>query len=83
MPIRINKFLANAGVASRRKADEMIAAGEVRVNGKPAMPGSLVDPGRDDVRVANKRLTAPATQHVTLVLNKPAGVVTTMSDERG
>jgi len=83
MAIRINKFLADAGIASRRKADELIAAGAVRINGKPATPGALVDPDRDDIRVANKRLAAPAAPHVTLVLNKPAGVVTTMSDDRG
>jgi 23S rRNA pseudouridine2605 synthase len=83
MPIRINKFLAGAGVASRRKADELIAAGAVRVNGEQAKPGTLVDPDRDEIRVDNKRLAAPATPHVTIVLNKPAGVVTTMSDDRG
>ena len=83
MTVRINKFLASAGVASRRKADELIAAGAVRVNGTKAQPGTLVDPDRDDVRVANRRVTTPAAQHVTIVLHKPAGVVTTMSDERG
>lgn len=83
MPIRINRFLADAGVASRRKADELIASGAVLVNGKKALPGTLVDPERDDIRLANKRVTAPAAPHVTLVLNKPAGVVTTMSDDRG
>ena len=83
MTIRVNKFLADAGVASRRKADAMIAAGEVRVNGKPATPGTLIDPDRDDVRVAGKRIGVPAAPHLTLVLNKPAGVVTTMSDDRG
>jgi 23S rRNA pseudouridine2605 synthase len=83
MAIRINKFLADAGVASRRKADEMIAAGAVRINGKPAMPGSMIDPDRDDVRIANKRIGAQSAPHLTLVLNKPAGVVTTMSDDRG
>ena len=83
MAIRVNKFLADAGVASRRKADAMIASGDVRVNGKPTMPGTLIDPDRDDVRVAGKRIGAPAAPHLTLVLNKPAGVVTTMSDDRG
>ena len=83
MPVRINKFLAGAGIASRRKADELIASGAVLVNGKRAAPGTIVDPERDDIRVAGKRLVAPAAPHVTLVLNKPAGVVTTMSDDRG
>src|SRR5450755_85685 len=83
MPIRINKYLADAGIASRRKADELIASGSVRVNGKPASAGMRVDPERDDIRVANKSTALPATPHRTIVLNKPVGVVTTMSDDRG
>jgi 23S rRNA pseudouridine2605 synthase len=83
MPIRINKYLADAGIASRRKADELIALGSVRVNGKPASAGMRVDPETDDIRVANKSIAAPASPHKTVVLNKPVGVVTTMSDNRG
>ncbi len=83
MAIRVNKFLADAGVASRRKADALIASGAVRVNGKPASPGTMIDPDRDDVQVAQKRIGAPTAPHLTLVLNKPVGVVTTMSDDRG
>jgi 23S rRNA pseudouridine2605 synthase len=83
MAIRINKYLADAGVASRRKADELIAAGGVRVNGKTATPGTMIDPERDEVRVAGKHIGAQTAPHVTLVLNKPTGVVTTMSDDRG
>src|SRR5450755_1148250 len=81
--IRINKYLADAGVASRRKADELIAAGAVSVNGKAAAPGVAIDPERDDVRVNGKRIAGSTGHHVTLVLNKPAGIVTTMSDDRG
>lgn len=83
MPIRINKYLADAGIASRRKADELISSGSVRVNGKPATAGMRVDPDRDDIRVSNKSIATPAAPHQTVVLNKPAGVVTTMSDDRG
>ena len=83
MPIRINKYLADAGIASRRKADELIASGNVRVNGKPALAGMRIDPERDEIRVANKTIAVQALPHRTLVLNKPVGVVTTMSDDRG
>jgi 23S rRNA pseudouridine2605 synthase len=83
MPIRINKYLADAGIASRRKADALIASGSVRVNGTPATAGMRVDPETDDIRIANKSIAVPETPHKTVVLNKPAGVVTTMSDDRG
>ena len=83
MPIRLNKYLAQAGIASRRAADALIAAGKVTVNGERGSTGSSVEPSRDDVRVSGKRVVPTATEHTTLVLNKPAGVVTTMSDDRG
>ncbi len=83
MQIRLNKFLAQAGVASRRAADALISAGKVSVNGGPGLIGSSIDPSRDDIRVSGKRVDQPSAAHMTLVLNKPAGVVTTMSDERG
>jgi 23S rRNA pseudouridine2605 synthase len=83
LPIRLNKFLAQAGVASRRAADALIAEGRVSVNGATAQVGTMVDPSRDDVRVSGKRVVQPDAPHVTLVLHKPAGVFTTMSDERG
>ena len=80
--MRIQRALARAGVASRRKAEELVAAGRVRVNGQVAVTGQPVDPSRDSIVVDGKPLEAPrGTQW--LVLNKPAGVMTTRSDPEG
>jgi 23S rRNA pseudouridine2605 synthase len=80
--MRIQRALARAGVASRRKAEELVAAGRVRVNGEVAVTGQPVDPLRDAIVVDGKPLqTQRGTQW--LVLNKPAGVMTTRSDPDG
>lgn len=82
-PIRLQKALAAAGVGSRRHCDDLIAAGRVTVNGEPVeQMGTRVDPARDVIRVDGSRIP-PTTGHVYLVLNKPMGVVSSMSDERG
>jgi 23S rRNA pseudouridine2605 synthase len=81
--IRINKYLAEAGIASRRAADDLIARGAVTIDGVKAKPGDRVDASASDVRVHGKRVRAAGTAHVTIALNKPAGVITTMHDERG
>jgi 23S rRNA pseudouridine2605 synthase len=78
-PERLNRFLARRGVASRRGADELIAAGRVTINGEPSRLGAIVDPAADLVSVDGHRIPARAVS-VTIVLNKPAGVVTTRSD---
>ena len=76
----MNAFLARAGVASRRKADELIKAGRVRVNGEPGQLNTFVE-SRDVVEVDGKPV---ATQELGYVLlHKPAGVVTTASDPQG
>lgn len=84
---RLQKALARAGVASRRAAEAMIAAGRVRVNGKVITEmGTKVDPGKDDVRVDGRHIatTAPDQQEkVYFVLNKPPGFLTTTKDDRG
>jgi 23S rRNA pseudouridine2605 synthase len=78
---RLNRFLARSGVASRRAADELIASGSVRVNGKVAPPsGVLIDPEKDEVSV-DGRTVKPLTRHRYLMLNKPLGVITTAKDE--
>jgi 23S rRNA pseudouridine2605 synthase len=78
---RLNRFLARAGVASRRAADELIASGTVRVNGeRPPVTGMLVDPDHDKVTV-DGRPVKPITRHRYLILNKPLGVITTAKDE--
>jgi len=78
--IRLQKFLADAGVASRRKAEDLIAAGKVQVNGRTAQIGDKVDPVRDTVLYNGKKIKKE-NKFIYLVLNKPRGYVTTMSDE--
>lgn len=78
-PERLNRFLARRGVASRRGADALIAAGRVSVNGEVSVLGTVVHPSMDRVCVDGHRIPA-RTVAVTIVLNKPAGVVTTRSD---
>ena len=79
--IRLQKFLAQCAVSSRRGAEEMIAAGKVKVNGRPAKLGDKVDPFHDKVTVAGKRLVN-AEKKMYIMLHKPRGFVTTMSDEQ-
>ncbi len=80
--IRINKFLSMAGVASRRKADELIKAGRIRINDRIAVPGDKVDPVKDKVFVDDQEVTyTPAYYYI--LLNKPKDVITTRSDEKG
>lgn len=81
--VRLQKVLAQAGVASRRAAEILIAEGRVEVNGKPVTEqGVRVDPERDHIRVDGARIP-PARRHVYLALNKPKGVVSTMEDPEG
>jgi 23S rRNA pseudouridine2605 synthase len=80
--MRLQRFLARAGVTSRRQAETLITNGKVTVNGAVAALGSSVDPLRDEVLVDGKRVRMADT--VTwLVLNKPSGVVTTRTDPEG
>jgi 23S rRNA pseudouridine2605 synthase len=81
--MRIQRALARAGVASRRKAEELIAAGRVQINGKIAETGQPVDPSTDKILVDGKPISAPPTLTEWFVLNKPAGVMTTKSDPDG
>ncbi|MDR1214504.1 MAG: rRNA pseudouridine synthase [Propionibacteriaceae bacterium] len=81
--VRLQKVLAQAGVASRRASEQLMVEGRVEVNGRVVTElGARVDPERDHIRVDGKRLP-PQRQHLYLVLNKPRGVVSTMSDPEG
>ncbi|MBQ4128911.1 MAG: rRNA pseudouridine synthase [Ruminococcus sp.] len=82
--VRLQKMLADCGVDSRRKCEELIRKGVVKVNGKVAQIGDKVDPYADKVYVRGKRVTGSAKpSHRYIMLNKPRGYVTTMHDERG
>lgn len=82
MEERLQKILSAAGVCSRRTAEEYIAAGRVMVNGAVSHIGDKADPDRDEITVDRKPLPARSGT-VWLMLNKPRGYVTTLSDEKG
>ena len=80
--MRLQKFLSEQGILSRRAAEEEIKKGKVKVNGVPAELGTKIDPETDIVEYKGKRVGG-AVRKVYLMLNKPVGYVTTMSDEKG
>lgn len=82
MEERLQKLLSAAGLCSRRTAEAWIAAGRVTVNGIPAAVGDRADPARDRVEVDGAPLATPGG-HTYLMLHKPRGYVTTLSDEQG
>ncbi|HVF39465.1 MAG TPA: pseudouridine synthase [Gemmatimonadaceae bacterium] len=77
--MRIQRALARAGIASRRRAEELVAAGRVRVNGEVAVTGQSVDPLIDEITVDGNPVAQPVGFH-WIVLNKPPGVLTTRKD---
>ena len=81
--IRLQKFLSEAGVTSRRKAEELILKGEIQVNGKVINElGTKVNPNKDIIGYKNKRIELN-TKLVYILLNKPIGYVTTVKDQFG
>ncbi|HXW17040.1 MAG TPA: pseudouridine synthase [Candidatus Acidoferrales bacterium] len=83
MEERLQKIISRAGVASRRRAEQLIVSGQVTVNGRIVTElGTRADASRDHIKVSGK-LIHPAQEHVYLALNKPADVVATMSDPEG
>lgn len=81
--IRLNRFLAAAGLGSRRKVEELISSGEVKLNGKPVTDlATTLDTDKDEVEYRGKRVSA-TKEFQYLVLNKPRGYVVTASDELG
>ena len=82
-PMRLQKFLARGGVASRRASEKLILEGRVSVNGQVVVElGTRVDPSTDEVKVDGK-LVALGRDSVVLMLHKPAGYLTSMKDDRG
>ncbi len=82
-PIRVQRALARAGIASRREADKAVADGRVRINGEIALIGQLVDPAVDKLTLDGETVSVLVTSHRWIVLNKPARVMTTRKDPEG
>lgn len=82
MEERIQKLLSAAGLCSRRQGEEYLLAGRVTVNGRPAQLGEKADPSRDTVALDGVPLR-PVEHHTYLMLHKPTGYVTTLSDDKG
>lgn len=80
--MRLQKFMADAGVASRRKCEELINEGRVSVNGETALIGAQVDPEKDEVLLDGKKIAAKAAR-VVIAFNKPRGVFCTVNDPEG
>lgn len=80
--VRIQKFMSECGVCSRRKAEEMVMEGKVKINGKTALIGEKVNPYTDKVTVKGKLIKRQKEKRYIL-LHKPRGFVTTLSDEKG
>ncbi len=80
--VRLQKYLSECGVASRRKAEELILAHKVKVNGRYAELGDKIRPGKDTVTVSGKKVIKNK-RNTYIMLNKPRGYVTTLSDEKG
>jgi 23S rRNA pseudouridine2605 synthase len=83
MKERVQKIIAARGLCSRRAAEELIAAGKVKVNGHPVKLGAVCDGSRDLITVEGKKLIPEKKEPLYVLLNKPRGYVTTMSDEKG
>lgn len=83
MEERLQKYMADCGLMSRRAAEEEIRKGLVTVNGVPAELGTKITPGVDQVLYKNRKVVMPRGEHVYIMLNKPAGYVTTANDEKG
>lgn len=82
--VRLQKYLSSCGVASRRKCEEYILQGLVKVNGKIVTElGTKIDPEKDIIEFKDKNVEKPNEKHVYILLNKPIGYVTTAKDQFG
>ena len=81
--IRIQKYIADCGKASRRSAEALVEAGRVTVNGVRALIGQKIDPNSDEVRIDGKTVEPAEGEKTYVLLNKPLGVLCTAKDDRG
>lgn len=82
--VRIQKIMADAGIASRRRSEELIQGGAVKVNGETARIGDKANPKRDVITVNGRKINSSAkSKKYYIMLHKPRGYITTMSDEQG
>ena len=83
LPIRLQKFIADSGIMSRKAADEEIKRGNISVNGHIALPGTKVDVKRDIVTYRGKRIIYQRREFTYIMMNKPRGYLCATSDDRG
>ncbi|MBQ4137280.1 MAG: rRNA pseudouridine synthase [Clostridia bacterium] len=83
MELRIQKYISDCGIMSRRAAEREIELGNIKINGEIALIGQKIDPARDTVTYKGKKVRASKPHKTYVMLNKPRGYVTTMSDEKG
>ena len=81
--IKLQKFFSDMGIMSRRAAEAEISLGKVKVNGEVAALGDRIDPAADTVEYRGKRIEFRTPEKIYVMLNKPRGYVTTLSDEKG
>ena len=81
--VRLQKYISSCGIMSRRAAEKEIQAGHIFVNGEPAVLGQKIKVGEDSVKYNGKLILMQGHQNIYIMLNKPRGYVTTMSDEKG
>ena len=82
-PMRVQRAVARAGLASRREADRLVAEGRIRVNGEVAVIGQVIDPATDVITLDGAPVARVTTTQKWFVLNKPAGIMTTKKDPEG
>lgn len=81
--VRLQKYVSDCGLMSRRSAEDAISRGEFKVNGEVATIGQKIFPGKDEVTYKGKSVTGRTKRYTYIMLNKPVGFVTTMSDDQG
>lgn len=81
--MRINKYLASIGIASRRSIDEMVEGGRIKINGKVAQHGDQIDPATDQITIDDREVKSREEEKVYIILNKPQGYTSTVAKIKG